>query len=33
MRPGSMASLFGLAKGFHDHVPRMVVREYASAGA
>ena len=33
IRPGQLPVLFGLAKGFHDHVPRMVLREYAVAEA
>ena len=33
LRPGQLPVLFGLAKGFHDHVPRMVLREYARASA
>ncbi len=31
LRPGELPVLFGLAKGFHDRVPRMVLREYAFA--
>ncbi|HEX2090381.1 MAG TPA: hypothetical protein VHI54_10715 [Actinomycetota bacterium] len=33
VRPGELPVLFGLAKGFRDRVPRMVLREYALAGA
>jgi hypothetical protein len=33
LRPGELPLLFGLAKGFRDRVPRMVLREYAVAGA
>lgn len=31
VRPGELPVLFGLAKGFRDRVPRMVLREYAGA--
>lgn len=31
IRPGQLPLLFGLAKGFRDHVPRMVLREYSAA--
>ena len=33
LRPGELPLLFGLVKGFRDRVPRMVLREYAVAGA
>lgn len=33
VKPGEVPVLFGLAKGFRDRVPRMVLREYALAGA
>ncbi len=33
VRPGELPVLFGLAKGFRDRVPRMVLREYALSGA
>ncbi len=33
LKPGELPLLFGLAKGFRDHVPRMVLREYAVVGA
>jgi hypothetical protein len=33
LKPGELPVLFGLAKGFRDRVPRMVLREYAIAGA
>jgi hypothetical protein len=33
LKPGELPLLFGLAKGFRDRVPRMVLREYALAGA
>ncbi len=33
VRPGELPVLFGLAKGFRDRVPRMVLREYAIARA
>ncbi len=33
LKPGELPVVFGLAKGFRDRVPRMVLREYALAGA
>jgi hypothetical protein len=32
LRPGELPQLLGLAKGFHDHVPQMVLWDYTAAG-